>query len=63
VEEELVQVHTKLRRDNLVKENVPCRESPAGTCKEKAKEIEKIYEVLSIRGHASKGKCGVKEKQ
>ena len=57
---ELVQDHIKLRRDNLVKENVPSRESPAGTCKGKAKEIEKIYEVLSIRGHTSRGKCGVK---
>ena len=41
---------------------MPSRESPAGTCKGKAKEIEKIYEVLSIRGHTSRGKCGVKEK-
>ena len=60
---ELVQVHIKLRRDNLGKENVPSRESPAGTCKGKIKEIEKkIVSALHLAGHASKGKRGEKEK-
>ena len=60
---ELVQVRIKLRRDNLVKKNVPSRESPAGTCKGKTKEREKkIVSALHSAGHASKGKCGEKEK-
>ena len=60
---ELVQVRIKLRRDNLVKKNVPSRESPAGTCKGKEEEIEKkIVSALHSAGHASKGKCGEKEK-